>query len=308
MSGTRPRNFFAVGERFQAIDRLARRRAQGVGDFDRVAGEMGTAGWRRDRDDWRQRRAKGLRRDRAIGGLVRPANRLGFVTRLEHEPHDVGTVVFGAELRGGEEIGLLRPAAVDVPADQVLAAGRGHVIARWRPGDPFAALRLDEQGEQLRAVAPAQPADRAVAVCDREDCAVGGKIDATCDAWTSPAPALLALCVIGADRKLGSEGEAGGVGPDREGAGTFRNLSNASFAPLNFGAVLSSQSVTGRPSIFALRNFGGRVVESVREAAAILKRTDFSSPYPMPNLTDVASGESANADPSLSRMSAERGP
>ena len=35
----------------------------------------------------------------------------------------------------------------DLPADQVLAAGRGHVVARGSPGDPFAALRLDEQGE-----------------------------------------------------------------------------------------------------------------------------------------------------------------
>ena len=111
---------------------------------------MRAVGGRRDRDDRRQRGGDRLRLDRALGGLRwrwRTASASSRV--LQHEPHDVGPVVLGAELRRGEEIGLLIPAAIDVPADQILAAGRGHVIAGRRPGDPFAALRLDEQREQL---------------------------------------------------------------------------------------------------------------------------------------------------------------
>src|SRR5271169_2460397 len=38
-----------------------------------------------------------------------------------------------AKARGGEELRRLRPAAIDVPADQILAAGRGHVMAGGRP-------------------------------------------------------------------------------------------------------------------------------------------------------------------------------
>ena len=87
----------------------------------------------------------------ALRRRVGLSDRFVFVARLQDKLDDVGPVIFGAELRGGEEVGLLRPAAVDVPTDQILAAGRGHVIAGRRPGDPFAALRLDEEGEQFRA-------------------------------------------------------------------------------------------------------------------------------------------------------------
>ena len=76
--------------------------------------------------------------------LVGLTNSLRLVERLQHEAHDVGAVVFGAALRHGEEVGLPISAAVDVPADQILSPGGGHVIAGRRPGDPFAALRLDE--------------------------------------------------------------------------------------------------------------------------------------------------------------------
>ena len=96
-------------------------------------------------------------------------DRFAFVAGLQHQLDDVGPVETVGETRGGKEVGLLRPAAVDVPADQILAAGRRHVIAGRRPGDPFARGNVDEQREQLRAVRPAQPADRAVAIGDDED-------------------------------------------------------------------------------------------------------------------------------------------
>ena len=41
-----------------------------------------------------------------------------------------GRLYLGTELRRGKEIGLLIPeSAIDLPADQIFAAGRGHVIA-----------------------------------------------------------------------------------------------------------------------------------------------------------------------------------
>ena len=69
--------------------------------------------------------------------------------------------------------GLLSPAAIDVPADQILAARGGHVVAARRPGDPSASLRLDKQGEQFLTVSPAQPANCAIVVGHREYLTVG---------------------------------------------------------------------------------------------------------------------------------------
>src|ERR1700733_10635825 len=107
---------------------------------------------RLDRHDWWQGGGDWLCRDRTLGCLVRLTNGPGLVASLQDEAHDVGTVVVGAELRSRKEVGLLLPAAIDVPADQILAAGGGHVIAGRRPDDPFAALRLNEQSKQLLAV------------------------------------------------------------------------------------------------------------------------------------------------------------
>src|ERR1700720_4118562 len=52
-----------------------------------------------------------------------------------------------AKSRGGEELRRLRPAAIDVPADQILAAGRGHVMAGGRPGDPGLGIPIHEQAD-----------------------------------------------------------------------------------------------------------------------------------------------------------------
>ena len=47
----------------------------------------------------------------------------------------------------GKKSACLRPAAIEMPADQILAARGGHVIAGRRPGDPAARRHVDEQGE-----------------------------------------------------------------------------------------------------------------------------------------------------------------
>ena len=117
----------------------------------------------------------------AASSLVRLFDRRVLVERVEHELDDVGAIEAVAEARGGEEVGRLVPAAIDVPADQILAAGRGHVIAGRRPGDPGFGLAIDEQREQLLAVGPAMPADRAVAIGRDDEAAVGGDIDAPGD-------------------------------------------------------------------------------------------------------------------------------
>lgn len=46
-----------------------------------------------------------------------------LVERVEYQPDDVGTIEARTEARGGKEIGGLIPAAVDMPSDQILAAG-----------------------------------------------------------------------------------------------------------------------------------------------------------------------------------------
>ena len=178
------------------------------------------------------------------------------------------------------------PAAIDVPADQILAAGRGHVIAVGSPGDPFAGLRLDEQGEQFLAVAPAQPADRAVVIGDHENFAVGREIDAPCDAGARTAPEL--LCPWRHRRARSNRSRARnrtrpGGSPAR---GTVRIRPAQVFVPWNFGASLSSQSVTGRPSTFAGAKPGGRRGESRSDAAARSNMTGFASPEPSPKRTD----------------------
>ena len=116
-----------------------------------------------------------------IGGLLhsllRPRQiglpyRLALVEGVEHPLDNVGSGIFVAEFRSREEVGGFVPAAIDMPADQILAARRGHVVARRRPGDPGLGLAVDEEREQLGAIGPAQPADRAVAICGDNDAAV----------------------------------------------------------------------------------------------------------------------------------------
>ena len=78
-----------------------------------------------------------------LGGRVGAADRFGLVARLQHEAHDVRPIVLDAELRRGKEIGLLIPAAVDVPADQ---SSRRRMPCNSRPASrrPVSAFRLDE--------------------------------------------------------------------------------------------------------------------------------------------------------------------
>ena len=86
-----------------------------------------------------------------------------FIQRRQHQLDDVRPVEFVAEAVRREEVGGLLPAAIDVPADQFLGAGRGHVIALRRPGDPAPILGLHEQRQQLLAVGEPEPAYGAVA-------------------------------------------------------------------------------------------------------------------------------------------------
>ena len=117
---------------------------------------MGSVVRTRDADDGRQMRDERPRLHRALRGDVCLPDRDILVARVEHGTDDVGSVEALAEARGGEEVGRLVPTAVDVPADQIFAAGRGHVVAGWRPGDPAPVLGMDEEGEQLHETSSIQ--------------------------------------------------------------------------------------------------------------------------------------------------------
>ena len=163
-------------------------------------------------DDRRQMRGEGPRVFLALGRRVGLFNRRVFIERVEREVDDVGAIEAVAEARGGEEVGGLFPAAVDVPADQILAAGRGHVIARGCPGHPRLGVAVDEQREQLPAVRPAKPADRTVAIGRDNNSAVSREIHAPGNAGGRPLPNLPALSVEGAQMPLGTKDKAGRVG------------------------------------------------------------------------------------------------
>ena len=166
-----------VGQHVKAVDRQPGRRPEGVSDRHRIYRKMRAVRGRQDRCDRRQCGLDRLRFNSAQGRCIGAANGLVLVARLQDKTHNVGPIEPGAELRGGEKVGLLIPSAIDVPADQILAAGGSHVIAGLGPGDPFAGLRLDEKNEKQLAVFPAPPLDRAVALSRRDDFAIGREID-----------------------------------------------------------------------------------------------------------------------------------
>ena len=143
-------------------------------------------------------------------------DRFVLVELGEHKLDDVGPVEAFAETRGGEEVGRLVPAAVELPADQILAAGRGHVVAGRRPGDPGLGLAVDEQRQQLLAVRPAMPADRAVVIGRDDDAAVRREIDAIGDARDGLLPELPAVGIEGAQAIVSAEDETCSVRADGE--------------------------------------------------------------------------------------------
>ena len=125
-------------------------RAQAVFDGKPIARERAAFIRRKDRDDRRQLLRDLLRLPRPREP-VRLGDGLVLVEVVQHALHDVGPVELVAEARGGKEIRRVIPVAVHVPADQILRAGRGGVIALRRPSDIALVLRVHEQREQLLA-------------------------------------------------------------------------------------------------------------------------------------------------------------
>ena len=155
------------------------------------------------------------RRPRRIGLF----HGLRFIAGAQNRLDDIGPIEPFPEPRGGEEVGLLVPAPVDVPADQVLGTGRGHVIAGRRPGHPALGRHVDEEREQFLAVRPAVPADRAVVVGRNHDGAVLAEVHARSRGLDGMLPALPAVRVEGAQPIFGAEHEARPVAADRDRAG-----------------------------------------------------------------------------------------
>ena len=170
---------------------------------------------------------------------VGAGERLAHVQLVEDQRHHVGPVEAVAEARGGVELGRLVPAAVHLPADQVLAAGRGHVVALGRPGHPALAVRVGVEGEQLRAVAEPVPADRAVAVGRHDQPPVAAHVHRPGGAGHGPPPQLLAGLVEQAQRPVGAEHEAPPVRRHGEAAGALVGLERQPPAvQARLGAVL----------------------------------------------------------------------
>ena len=118
---------------------------------------------------------------RAAGFRVATLDRLAFVEGGEDLLDDVGPIVDVAEARDRKEIRRFVPAAVDVPADQAVAADRGHVIGGRRPSDPALAVGVREEGEQLLAFIlgiHGVPTDGSVAERGHREAVVGRHRDA----------------------------------------------------------------------------------------------------------------------------------
>ena len=147
----------AVDQRVDAVDGQARRRADFDFDLDSVAADE-----RRPRPAKQssppaaaERRSASCpacaSRSRWPAGSP-PPRRAVFRTSCTMS----GRLKLRGKARGGEKVGVLRPAAIELPADQILAAGRGHVIAGRRPSDPPSRPRA-------RRTKPAAPARRSSA-------------------------------------------------------------------------------------------------------------------------------------------------
>lgn len=102
---------------------------------------------------------------------------------------------------------------VDVPADQVVAAERGVVVALRRPGDPALPIRVHEQRQHLLPVGDPVPADRAVRVgCDDQP-RVRGDVDVPRRARHRPSrPRFAAVLIEQAQQEVCPENEMPGAG------------------------------------------------------------------------------------------------
>ncbi len=98
---------------------------------------------------------RGLLAQRGDGRLC------GFGT-LDDPGHDFGAVEPLEEPGDGIERRFAIEAVVDVPADHLVAALAGVVVARGRPEDPALAVSEGQEGKKLPAVLHPVPADGAV--------------------------------------------------------------------------------------------------------------------------------------------------
>ena len=169
----------AIDQRLHAMDRFGRGHAGEIDQLEVAAGLLADRSGILDLDHRRQRRC----RERRCPGPRLPCRLVGLldrrvdIQRIEHACDHVAAVEALLELRGGEVVGRLVVAVVDLPADQIVGPGRGVIVALRRPGDPALAVRVHEQRQKLGAVADPVPADGAVAIGGDDQPAVRRDVD-----------------------------------------------------------------------------------------------------------------------------------
>jgi len=144
----------------QHLDRghtLARGRAHYIVHVDCRSLDPVALLWREYRHDRRQWQRRSRRSGR--GGRLQ---RLVDVESAQYCADGRGPIEALAKAARREEIGRVIETPVDMPADQILAAGRGVVIPSRRPQYPTLTIPVHEQRQQLLAIFIPIPADRPV--------------------------------------------------------------------------------------------------------------------------------------------------
>ena len=168
-----------------------------------------TRPWRRARSGRRTPRGGG---ERLAPLGLRQADGLDFVADPQRLAQDVRPVEAITEAADGKEVGSLVVSPVQVPADQILAAGRGVVITRRCPQNPALAVGVREQGHFFAPVLHAEPADGAIA--ERGDCptTVVAHIDRPYGARCPLLPEGGPVPVEGAQEPFASQHESAPIG------------------------------------------------------------------------------------------------
>jgi hypothetical protein len=154
-------------------------------------------------------------------GPVRGLQCLLWIKLGQHPVDDVRAVELVAEARRGIDLGFMIEAPVDLPLDQVFAAGGGDVVAERGPGDPAFAIAVREEGEQLGAVRHPVPADCAVAVGSDGEAAVTSDADPPGSTGCGNFPQQLSCGVESTEMPFRTKHETTAVWANCETAGCF---------------------------------------------------------------------------------------
>ena len=143
-------------------------------------------------------------------GGIRPAQGLRRVAGRQGQRDHLRAGEARAQARGRVEVRRRVRPPVQVPADQVLAPGRGGIVPERGPEHPAAPVRVRVQGQDLGPGVQPVPAQGPVAVAGDRAATVRGAVQCPDGARDRLLPAFPAGVVEGAQPPLGAEDGGGG--------------------------------------------------------------------------------------------------